>query len=205
MALFQMLFGNYKKKGFVSPDNRGLTSILSLELDATIMEAPEFTSKPTSNEVESGADITDHVTNDPVTLTIEGVVTNSPIGILQSLRAIASANAWQDAYNFIKQLRENREPFDFVGGLQVYESMIITSFSPTRTPRTGEALEFRMTMKQIKTVETEVVPVTKFKEDVKHTGQKEQSLGGQPTEAATSKAQSKGSSILAKWAPNFLR
>jgi len=204
MALFQLLFGRNVKKGFVTPENQGLTSIIGLELDATILEAPEFTSTPTRNTIEDGADVTDHVTNDPITLSIEGVVTNSPVGILQSLRAIASGNAWQDAYKFIKKLRDDRLPFDFVGGLQVYENMIITSFTPTRTPRTGEALEFRMTMKQIRTVETELVPVTKFKDDVKHSGQKNQSLGSQPTEAATENAQGKGSSILAKWLPGFL-
>jgi Dit-like phage tail protein len=204
MALFQLLFGRNVKKGFVTPENQGSTAIIGLELDATILEAPEFTSVPTKNVIESGADVTDHVTNDPISLSIEGIVTNTPVGIFQSLRALTSTNAWQDALNFLLKLWEDRVPFDFVGGLQVYENMIITNFSPTRTPRTGDALEFRMTMKQIKTIETEVVAITKFSEDIKHSGQKEQSLGSQPTEAATAKAQEKGSSVLAKWLPNFL-
>jgi len=204
MALFQLLFGKNVKKGFVTPENQGLTSILGLELDATILESSEYTSNPTRNVVESGAEITDHVTNDPVSLSIEGIVTNSPVGILQSLRALSSTNAWQDALNFLLKLRDDRLPFDFVGGLKVYENMIITSFNPTRNPRTGDALEFRMTMRQIVIVETEVVAINKFKEDIKHSGQKNQSLGSQPTEAATAKAQEKGSSILGKWLPNFL-
>lgn len=205
MSLFQMLFGKTTKKGFVTPENQGTTAIVGLELDATILESPEYTSTPTRNTVESGADITDHVVNEPVQLSLEGIVTNSPIGIMQSLRALTSGNAWQDALNFLLKLRDDRLPFDFVGGLQVYKNMIITSFNPSRTPKTGAALEFKMTMKQIKTVETEIVPVTKFKDGVKHTGQKQQNIGSQPTQAATPKSQGKGSSIIAGWAPNFLR
>lgn len=202
MALFQLLFGKNKKKGFITPENAGTTEIIGLELDAVLLESPDFTASPTRSPVESGADVTDHVTLSPERLTIEGIVTNSPVGIFQTLRGLVSANASQDAFDFIIKLYNDRLPFDFVGGLKVYKNMIITSFNPARSPNTGQALEFRMSMEQIRFVESELIKTTKFKESVKTTAGAKQSLGGQTTEAASTKAQSKGSSILAKWLPS---
>lgn len=202
MALFQLLFGKNKRKGFVTPENAGTTDVIGLELDAVMLESPDYTATPTRSPIESGADVTDHVNLSPEKLTIEGIVTNSPVGIFQSLRGLVSQNASQDAFNFIMKLYEDRLPFSFVGGLKVYKDMIITSFNPPRTPQTGQALEFRMTMEQIRFVESSIIKTTKFKEDVKHSAGAKQSLGGQTTETASEKAQTRGSSILAKWLPN---
>jgi hypothetical protein len=202
--LFQLLFGKNKKKGFITPDNAGTTDIIGLELDAIVLESPDYTATPTRSQVESGADITDHVTLSPEKLSIEGIVTNTPIGLFQSLKALTTQNAAQDAFDFLLKLYTERQPFNFVGGFKVYEDMVITNFSPSRTPTTGGVLQFRMSMEQIRFVESEVVAITKFKAPVKHQGAKKQSLGSQPTQTASAKAQSKGASVLAKWLPNFL-
>lgn len=205
MALVQLLLGKNIKKGFIKPDDAGNTDEIALELDATLLESPDYTATPTRSEVESGAEITDHVTLAPETLTIEGIVTNTPIGIQQLLTGRQFGNPAQDAFLFIKKLYDDRLPFDFVGGLKVYTSMVITSFSPSRTSTTGQALRFRMTMQQIRVVESEVIEQTRFSEDVSHTAQKSQELGSQATSEASENATERASSILAKWFPDFLR
>jgi hypothetical protein len=205
MALVQLLLGKNVKKGFVKPEDSGDTEDIALELDATMVESPEYNATPTMNEVESGASITDHVTLSPETLTIEGIVTNTPIGIKQLLSGAQFGNPAQDAFLFLKKLYDDRLPFDFVGGLKVYSSMVITGFSPSRTSTTGQALRFRMTMQQIRIVESEVVESRRFSDDTKHTAQKSQDLGSQATDEASEKATERGSSILAKWFPDLLR
>lgn len=203
MASFQLLFGLVKRKGFVTPENTGKTDVLGLELDALMLESPDYTATPTRSPVESGADITDHVSLSPEKLTIEGIVTNSPIGFLQSFRALTTGNAAQDAFEFIIKLFQDRLPFDFVGGLKVYRNMVITGFNPARIPSTGQALEFRMSMEQIKIVESQTVSITKFPDEVKALASGKQSLGSQTTETASEKAATKSGSILADFFPNL--
>lgn len=201
MALFQLIQNN-KPKGFVPPDDAG-TGVIGLELDATILESPQYGATPTQSDVETGADITDHVELDPERLSIQGIVTNTPIDLLSGGIAI-SENPAQDALFYLLELYRRREPFDFVGGLKVYSDMIITSFNPSRTPQTGNALEFTMTMQQIRIVDSEVVAVTNFKEEVEHTAGDEQSLGTQATDDATPKSTEQAGSVLSRWFPNLL-
>lgn len=205
MAIVQILLGKNIRKGFVKPEDSGVSEEIALELDATTLEAPEYSATPTRSEVESGANITDHVMLSPESLTIEGMVTNTPIGIKQLLTGQQFGNPAQDAFIFLKKLYDDRLPFDFIGGLKVYSSMVITGFSPSRTSATGQALRFRMTMTQIRIVESEVVELAKFEDDVKHTAPKRQELGSQATQDASEKAQENNSSILAKWFPELLR
>lgn len=205
MGLVQIILGKNIKKGFIKPEDAGKTDVISLELDATISESPEYNATPTRSEVESGANVSDHVTLAPETLTIEGMVSNTPIGVQQLLAGRQFGNPAQDAFLFLKKLYDERLPFDFVGGLKVYKSMVITNFSPSRTSTTGQALRFRMTMQQIKIVESEVVDLTQFSDDTKHTAQKKQDIGSQATEEATDKASQQKSSVYAKWFPGLFR
>jgi hypothetical protein len=200
MSVFQLILGN-KPKGFVPPDKTG-TGVIGLELDATILESPQFTATATRSDVETGVDITDHVELDPQQLSIQGIVSNTPVSFLGGL--IISGDPAQDALNFLLDLYRNREPFDFVGGLQVYSNMVITSFNPSRTPQTGKALQFTMTMQQIRIVDSEVVEAVNFDEDVEHSAGDSQSLGTQSTEAATAKSVQQSESVLLRWFPNLL-
>lgn len=213
MALVQLLLGKNVRKGFVRPEDSGNTDEIALELDATMLEAPDYAATPTRSEVESGTNITDHVTLSPETLTIEGIMTNTPIGIQQLLSSQQFRNQndnrkksrSQDAFLFLKKLYDDRLPFDFVGGLKVYTSMVITSFSPSRTSTTGQALRFRMTMQKIRIVESEIIEQKRFSKDTGYTAQKKQELGRQATSTASANASERASSIIIKFFPNILR
>jgi hypothetical protein len=60
-----------------------------MTLDATLVETHQFTAAVTDYEVEDGSVITDHIHLKPVTLLIEGVVSDSPVSLVAS--AVGSA------------------------------------------------------------------------------------------------------------------
>jgi hypothetical protein len=200
MALFQLLFGKNKRKGFSRPGVLGSSEAIALELDAVLAESPEYIATPTRNPIETGANVTDHVTLVPQKLTLEGIVSNTPVSLFRILSGITFSDPAQDAFRFIRDLYRNREPFDFVGGLDIYRDMIITSFNPSRTPVTGDILQFTITMEKIQFADSEVVQATNFKESVETTAPGQNELGKQATQAATEKAQSKAQTLLARLA-----
>lgn len=198
MALIQLLFGKNKRKGFSDPGVFGGQETIGLELDVIMTESPEYVATPTSNPVETGANITDHVTLSPERLTIEGIVSNTPVSLFRVLSGVTFSDPAKDAFEYIYDLYVNREPFDFVGGLDVYRDMVITSFNPVRNPTTGDVLQFTVSMEQIKFADSEVVQAINFKPSAETTAPSEKALGKQAKSAASEKAQAKSQTILAR-------
>ena len=58
------------------------SSIAQIELDANLGEVHNFISQVSQFPVEVGSPITDHIFNQPVEVTLEGFITNSPVKIL---------------------------------------------------------------------------------------------------------------------------
>jgi hypothetical protein len=195
-----MLFG--KTTGFCQPGLLGGSGTVALELDAIITETPEYVSTPTKNQVETGADVTDHVALEPEKVTVEGIITNTPVNILKTVGGLLTGELFSDpssrAFEFIKKLYDDREPFDFVGTLKVYKNMVITSLKIPREPKTGRALSFTMTLEQITLVQSQLFSSNKMAAAVEHTGAKKSNLGAQATQTASSNAAGKGSSMLFK-------
>lgn len=204
MSLFHILFGSQIAKGFV-PDNPDGTGALGLELDVVVSESPSYKATPTKSPVESGAKITDHVLLEPLTLDIEGIVTLTPALPPGSLRGLISPNAVADAHKYLKRLREKREPFTFVGSLEVYENMILTSYNPGRTSKNGTALEFHATMEQIVIVTGSEAPILNFKAPEGNGGTTKGNRGHQPTSEAPLKLGTGAGSVLSQWFPNLLQ
>jgi hypothetical protein len=57
----------------------------SLTLDATLDDSHEFSNEVTSFPIEEGSDINDHIKKEPMSLSITGFITNSPVTIIESL------------------------------------------------------------------------------------------------------------------------
>lgn len=198
MALMQLLFNKATRKGFVNPGDAGGAETVALEMDAILSESPEYTATPTRNPIESGANVTDHVTLEPEKLTIEGIVSNTPISLLRILSGATFDDPAADAFSFLEALYNNRQPFDFVGDLKIYENLIITSFNPSRTPTTGQTLQFTVTMEKIRFADSMLVTATHFAAEVEHTAPDKQDLGAQAVEEATEKAQAQAQTLLSR-------
>lgn len=65
-------------------DENDLTTEI-LKIDATTYEEPVLELQPTSYPVLGGSDISDHIIQKPLTLTIRGIVSDHPINVAQSV------------------------------------------------------------------------------------------------------------------------
>lgn len=133
-------------------------------VDATVSEEHVATCEITKNPVEDGAKITDHVQIEPVKLTIEGVITDTPLGFavignIQNLvrtveTMFGKSSRSIDAYNQLMKLRNDRQPFKVVTGLRQYSNMILTELSVVRTKDTGNSINFKAVMEEIRIVKS---------------------------------------------------
>jgi hypothetical protein len=127
-------------------------------IDAAISEEPSLESEVTEYPVESGATISDHVRNLPLTLELEFTVSDTPIGQAATARA-AGAVPSSEARQFLETLRASRRPFSVVTARRTYESMIFTSLAFPRDGETGDALVGRASLQHFEIVNVRRVAV----------------------------------------------
>jgi hypothetical protein len=131
------------------------------EIDAELSGEHGFESEVTDHPVEQGADISDHVRPKPVVVTVEGVVSDTPVGPIADRRGDVNENGVlvnspsQDALAWFLRLRDERQPVAIETSLRRFDSMILQSLSIPTDARTGKALRFRATFKQVRVVVNE--------------------------------------------------
>lgn len=133
-------------------------------VDAAISEEHTTSCDLTKNPVEEGAKITDHVQLEPAKLTIDGVISDSPLGApfvqnFQNAKAavlskLTGESRSIDAYQKLLELQKSREPFTVTTGLKKYNNMIMTSLSVPRTVSTSNSIHFKATMEEIRIVKS---------------------------------------------------
>ena len=150
-----------------------------LTLDAALSVSHQKTSEVTEFEVEKGSNITDHIRPKPVSVTVNGIVSNTPIGTLQSERVLQltgfefrstvdGANATenpgyvQSAYLELKRIFEAQELVKLVTELETYENMAMRSLDIPRDVQTGDCIRFSAQFQQVRLISnlttTETVP-----------------------------------------------
>jgi hypothetical protein len=70
---------------------------VTLELDAALSVNFDMTSSLTKSEIEDGSNIADHVTLDPKRITIDGLISDSPLTIFSPALGLATVAAGQAA------------------------------------------------------------------------------------------------------------
>lgn len=130
----------------------------NLELDAAIEEGHEWSAEATSNPVEEGAPVTDHVIEQSDKLRIKGFVTDAPLTASLSLQPISRS---QDAFNLLRKLVKLRQPMTVYTQYIVYSDMILKNITIPRAAAAGEAIEFTAEFINIRKVATQMVDVPK--------------------------------------------
>lgn len=126
----------------------------SLELDATLSEQHQGDVDVTDHPVERGANISDHARSKPEVVTLEGLITNTPIsGGFDPTRAAK-------AYAELLSLKDAGDLLTVVTSRRSYSDMVLTSLSTPVDARTGQALRFSATLKQVRVVSSQTVKVT---------------------------------------------
>jgi hypothetical protein len=129
-------------------------AIGAFEIDVTVSESHSRSAQVTSNPVEGGSTINDHVINEPKTVTLSGLITNTPLAVdgegSDDFRA-------QDAFDALEEIYDSREPFDLQTGFKLYRDCVFTDLTMPKT-RAGE-LRFSGTFQQLNIVDTEIAQI----------------------------------------------
>jgi hypothetical protein len=152
------------------------TKIGVIELDAAVSETHTLTANATTHKVERGAAITDHIRPVPVSLTIEGLITNTPIGRKQQTRAVQFAGSQflttadsvrpfgvpgyaEEAFAKLDDIRKRGELVTVVTSLRTYENMALIELQVPRDRTTGDAVRFTAKLVEIVIVENKVTKI----------------------------------------------
>lgn len=145
-----------------------------IEMDAVLVEQYEMSSTPTEHPVDKKSDITDHIIRQPKGYLIQGVVTDTPMGLLDALSQIGeTATA---AINFIRENLLDDTPvttptsrsnaafqalvalwqdgilFDVQTGMGLYPDMAILNIQVTVDQNTAGCLNFAARLRHISRV-----------------------------------------------------
>lgn len=125
------------------------------EIDVFVTEEHSYTSTTPTHVVEDGSTVSDMVVKEPITVTVEGIVSVSSTAS-NSKNDVTPERA-DNAYAVLKQLNRTGTPVKVVTSLEVYENMVVTSFIPKRGKGTGDALRFTATFTQVTLAKTEFI------------------------------------------------
>lgn len=137
-----------------------VAGIHSIEFDATLDEAHDWTHEVTQNPVETGAPVTDHVYAMPDKLRLTGVITNSPLrGELagQYFGGASGTPRIQTAFEAIRETFDKRETVTVFTRHAIYRDMVIQSVTIPRNAGIGEEVQFTMELIGVRFVETQLV------------------------------------------------
>lgn len=163
-----------------------------VSLDASISETHTRNAEVTSHPVEDGADISDHIRLEPETLSIRGIVSDTPIVWLATFRSpspivddITTVNARVDlAYAELQRVMNEGELVSVVTSLRAYENMAITGMSVRRDASTGNVLDVDLDLREVILAGTQTVEAPP--EPSAAARKAAQSQGTQATSAAAS-------------------
>jgi hypothetical protein len=133
-------------------------SIGDLLLDASVKESHHVRAKATRHPVENAegepATVSDHVLLEPLSLQIDGIITNTPVMFLAGVFS-ASSDPVHDAYMELETNVLTGRIVTVTTSLRVYENMVLESVEITRDVSKANALHFSATATQITLVNTE--------------------------------------------------
>ena len=174
-ALSGILDGSHPQHSGGDAGSQEMSTLINGYLiDAAVTVEHSFDSETTDHPVEQGADVTDNTRPKPVMITLECIVSDTPIGAAATARSTgvqASAVPSVDIYNRLLAIRNAREPVTVSTDLDVFDDMVLQSLSipitTKATPATfganGQiklgATRFKATFKQIVIVATDTAVV----------------------------------------------
>ncbi|OPZ65887.1 MAG: hypothetical protein BWY85_00246 [Firmicutes bacterium ADurb.Bin506] len=104
-------------------------------------EQVSMSSKVTSNPIESGSDINDHVVKDPARFTISGVIIGG-----------------QQAQSTLQNMRERRDIVTYTGRNRI-GNLVITNLTFDASAKNAKGCSFKVTFQQVNISSAEVVEV----------------------------------------------
>ncbi len=145
------------------------TKISNLAIDCVHSEVMEYTNAITDHPVETKSSISDHIYNEPITITIDGTITDASLKIFGIIETPLQNNTISSVLNNVKNLLPfgntekpsqvafkileticlNKELINVVTKNKLYKNMAIEKLSITNDDTTGHRLHFSCTLKQL--------------------------------------------------------
>lgn len=146
-----------------------MIQIDDIVIDIASSEDHQFDNEVTDHPVETGSNVADNTIAKPLVIVIDGLVSDFPLtggGLTGTSQpaggATQSPTPSQYALQKLLALHASRQPITVIDSLGTWPSMVLEKLSVPRTAKTGYALQFRASFKQIVTTTNErtVVPVS---------------------------------------------
>lgn len=156
MDLIGIFFGRTQTKDII----RG--EFANIEFDAVLLESHQWSADATSNPVETGSPITDHVIEQADKLALTGFISDSSITLSSNL-AIFSGNKpkTQIAFDALREAIKAKETVTIYTKFKLYEDMIITKIDIPREKADGNSIEVKIELINIRKVSTALVDIPK--------------------------------------------
>lgn len=133
----------------------------NVELDAALDETHDWSAEVTSNKVETGSPIADHVVEQPDKLKIRGFVSDTPLTISPSVEGTINTgdvpNRTQAVFDLLREIIKRKETLTVYTKHRIYNDMIMTTLIIPRSAGVGEAIEFTAEFVHIRKVATQIV------------------------------------------------
>jgi len=140
------------------------SDLVSIEFDANLSEGHSWTADITSNPVERGSEIADHIRNMPDQVNLVGFVTNTPFLENQtsengSVIDNDSEDRVEKIIGKLRELKDKQSTLQVFTKYIVYTDMAIKSIDFTRDASNTNALIFTIQFQKILIVSTQTVDV----------------------------------------------
>lgn len=143
-----------------------------IELDVIVNETTQSSATITSNPVENGADVNDHIIINPMTFSMSGIVSDTKVNIIGGeigISQLSSGDTFtkndtpsKEAWEELLELQASRIPFTLITNLKDYDNVVIENLAVTQNKDSSNALNFTANMKEIIFVGSEVLTVEQF-------------------------------------------
>lgn len=142
----------------------------NIELDVIITESAQSSARITRNPVQSGSDINDHMIIDPMTFSMQGVVSNASISATDTAQSvislISSGGQTRDkiTWDQLLELQASRIPFTLFQNLRSYDNVVIQSLREAQDKDTSNGLFFVADMVALNIVGVAVITADQFED-----------------------------------------
>lgn len=138
----------------------------SIELDVMMEESHQWQNEVTTNPVETGQPISDHIQIVPDTLSITGMVSDSSISdsVVKRFSGIDDApfqTRQQTAFDMLLKMKNDRKLVTVYTKYKIYKDMAIRSISIPRNNQVGDSIEFSIEFVNVRIVTTGSVDLPK--------------------------------------------
>jgi len=167
--------GNKLISFFFTPISPGKIDIIAI--DAVLTENVSYKSTVTDEPVETGEDISDNIVIHPYTVSIKGVITDSPYdewGNVLKANLGEGLSRSKSSYEALLDLYYKRIVFNVVSGFDIYTDVAFTDFTINRDSTSGKAIDFDAEFKHIIKVSPQRVKIPRDKSKDKPPGTKDQ-------------------------------